>query len=96
MASLLEILSLSPSRFTKKTFLQLLPKVLRTREWITEGISESRARDYQSPFSKMVYDTREEMEKVMGKLSDNSFIREQQKELLAFREKINNLQTQFS
>ncbi|MBL0270285.1 MAG: DUF4954 family protein [Chitinophagaceae bacterium] len=96
LASLLEILSLSPSRFTKKTFLQLLPKVLRTREWITEGISESRARDYQSPFRKMVYDTREEMEKVMGKLSDNSFIREQQKELLAFREKINNLQTQFS
>lgn len=47
-------------------------------------------------FRKMVYDTREEMEKVMGKLSDNSFIREQQKELLAFREKINNLQTQFS
>jgi len=96
LASLLEILSLSPSRFTKKTFLQLLPKVLRIREWITEGISESRARDYQSPFRKMVYDTREEMEKVMGKLSDNSFIREQQKELLAFREKINNLQTQFS
>ena len=96
MASLLEILSLSPSRFTKKTFLQLLPKVLRTREWITEGISESRARDYQSPFRKMVYDTQEEMENVMGKLSDNSFIREQQEELVAFQKKIKTMQTVFS
>lgn len=91
-ASLLEILALTPSRFTKKTFLQLLPKVLRTREWITEGISEARARDYQSPFRKMVYDTQQEMEKVMGKLSDNSFIRDQMRELEAFREKIKNLQ----
>lgn len=95
-ASLLEMLALSPSRFTKKIFLQLLPKALRTREWITDGISEARARDYQSPFRKMVYDTQQEMEKVMGKLSDNSFIREQQEELTAFREKIKNLQTVFS
>jgi Domain of unknown function (DUF4954) len=95
-AALLEILALSPSRFTKKIFLQLLPKALRTREWITEGISEARARDYQSPFRKMVYDTQQEMEKVMGKLSNNSFILEQQEELVAFQEKIKNLQTVFS
>ena len=95
-ASMLEILGLSPSRFTKKIFLQLLPKVLHTREWITKGISEARARDYHSPFRKMVYDTQEEMEKVMGKLSDNSFIREQQEELVAFQKKIKTLQTVFS
>ena len=31
-----------------------------------------RAKDYTNPFRQMVYDTQEEMDKVMGKLVNNS------------------------
>jgi Domain of unknown function (DUF4954) len=86
--SLLEILKLSPARFTKKTFLQLLRQAVTTREWITRNIYGSRAKDYQSEFRKMVYDTEKEMEKVLGKLKDNTFINQQQEELKQFKKQV--------
>ncbi len=67
-ASLLEILKLSPDKFSQKIFLQLLQQSISTKEWMTQNIYESRAKDYHSEFRKMVYDTDEEMEKVLGKL----------------------------
>ena len=39
-----------------------------------EGIYESRAKDYQNKFKKMVYDNDEEMEEVVGSIEDNAFI----------------------
>src|SRR6185436_15628626 len=55
-------------------FADLLKMSLRTREWMVNGIMESRAKDYQNPFRKMVYESDEEMNKVIGKLNENSFI----------------------
>lgn len=94
-ASLLEILKLSPARFTKKIFLQILQQAIDTREWMARHIYESRAKDYINPFRQMVYDTPEEMEKVMGKISENSFILQQQAEAESFREKVNDILLQF-
>ena len=62
-----------------------------TKEWMTRNIFESRAKDYSNPFRKMVYDTEKEMEKVVGKLTDNVFIKEQQAENLAFAKKADNI-----
>jgi len=45
------------------------------------GITESRAKDYSNPFRTMVYETAEEMNKVLGRLEDNSFIQQQMGEL---------------
>ena len=42
-----------------------------------KGIYESREKDYTNPFRKMVYDTKKEMNKVLGKLEDNTFIQQQ-------------------
>jgi hypothetical protein len=86
-ASLLEIIRLSPSRFTKKIFIQLLQKAVAIKEDMLKRITESRAKDYSNPFRKMLYDTEKEMEKVIGTLKDNAFILQQQKEMAAFREK---------
>jgi hypothetical protein len=44
----------------------------------------------------MVYETEKEMEKVIGALKDNSFIKEQQASLSVFREKVNTIKQQFS
>ena len=56
-ASLLEIKKLRPEKFSKKIFHQLLQDAIRTKEWMTRSIYESRAKDYQSEYRKMIYDT---------------------------------------
>jgi hypothetical protein len=55
-----------------------------TMKWINEGIYESRLKDYQNPFRLMVYENGSEMEKVVGKLEDNGFIKMKQEEAKRF------------
>ena len=43
----------------------------------------------------MLYDTQKEMEKVVGKLSDNSFIKQQEKELKEFQKLVNEIEKRF-
>lgn len=94
-ASLLEVLKISSARFTKKLFLQLLQEATATKERMTANIYDTRAKDYTNPFRQMVYDTQEEMDKVMGKLVNNSFILEQKAETVLFTEKVKKLADQF-
>jgi hypothetical protein len=94
-ASLMEVLKLSPSRFSKKFFLDLLQQAVTTKEWMVKGIYDSRAKDYNNPFRKMVYETEKEMEKVTGVLKDNNFIKEQRAALEIYREKANAILQQF-
>jgi hypothetical protein len=94
-ACLLEVTGLSPAKLNKKIFAGLLQEALTTRQWMTASIYTSRAKDYSSPFRKMVYDTEKEMEQVIGKLADNSFIRQQEEELTAFTEKIRQVKKTF-
>ncbi len=75
--SLLEILDITPRQFTPALLKELLQQLLVTRSWMVKGIYESRAKDYTNPFRKMVYQTNNEMNRVLGKLEDNSFIQEQ-------------------
>ena len=62
---------------------------------MNDGIYASRAKDYQNEFKKMVYDNEAEMEEVVGKLDDNSFIRQQEIELQAFRSSVESVITKF-
>jgi Domain of unknown function (DUF4954) len=75
--SLLEILNITPRQFTPSLLKELLQQALHTKEWMCKGIFDSRAKDYSNPFRKMIYDTNEEMNKVLGRLEDNSFIQQQ-------------------
>ena len=85
---MLEIRGLEPNKFNQKMFLELLQQSISTKEWMVEGIYESRAKDYANPFRKMVYDTKKEMEKVVGRIEDNTFIQQQLKELDQFKKKV--------
>jgi hypothetical protein len=95
IASLFEITGIPLSKFTKKAFKQLLQKAMITREWMVENIYESRAKDYESEFRKMVYESEKEMEKVIGKLKDNSFILQQKQELQSFKNKTEAIAKKF-
>jgi hypothetical protein len=88
LASLLEIINIPREKFSKKIFHQLLQQAITTKEWMTSCIYESRAKDYQSAYRKMVYDTQKEMEKVIGRLKDNAFISQQQEELKQFKKQV--------
>jgi len=94
-ASLLEVLQLSSKKFSKKIFISLLQQAVVTKEWMTKGIYESRAKDYNNPFRQMVYETEQEMEKVIGKLKDNSFIAQKQQEAVAFAKQVTSIIQQF-
>lgn len=79
--SLLEIKDITPKQFTSSYFKTLLQQAIKTKDWICKGIYNSREKDYTNPYRKMVYETNEEMNKVLGRLEDNTFIQDQLKEL---------------
>lgn len=93
-ASLLEVNALQPSSLPNK-LKDLLEQAVTTREWMMKNIYDSRSKDYQSNFRKMVYDNDREMEEVIGKLDDNVFIRQQQQELQRFRESAERITKMF-
>jgi hypothetical protein len=86
--SLLEVLNITPRQFTPELLKQLLQQFLTTRTWMCKGIYDSRAKDYSNPFRKMVYETNEEMNKVLGRLEDNSFIQQQMAALDAMKKEV--------
>ena len=58
---------------------------------MTAGIFKAREKDYTNPFRKMVYDNNEEMNEVLGKLEDNSFIQSQYEALDEMKKQIKDL-----
>lgn len=79
-----------------ETMRQLLQQALAVKTWMTEGIYDSRAKDYKNPFRKMVYETTAEMNKVLGKLEDNSFIKQEKAALEQYKKTIASLSKKFS
>lgn len=95
-AALLELLSISKNDFTPELFSHLLDEALSTKEWMVHNIHQSRAKDYQNEFRKMVYDSVEEMERVIGKLDENTFILQQQAELDQLQVSVSDLKQRFA
>lgn len=66
-------------------------KALRTREWMTKKIYESREKDYTNPFRKMIYHSEEQMNAVNGKLEDDPFIRSELMEFHQFKNTVDRV-----
>ena len=96
IASLFDIYKIDKEDFTPEFLIHLFSEFLATKEWMVKNIVESKAKDYKNPFRKMVYDSAEEMENVVGRLEDNPFINEQTKELSEIKQKVAALITAFS
>ncbi|MGV3527468.1 MAG: DUF4954 family protein [Flavisolibacter sp.] len=84
-ASLLEITGTAHGELTSEKLGDLVQHAIATKEWMVENISQSRAKDYENPYRRMVYENDAEMEAVLGKLQDNTFILQQQEELAALK-----------
>jgi hypothetical protein len=95
LASLSEITGMNLKKLDKLQLESLLHEFISTKQWMANGIYQSRAKDYESSYRTMVYDTKAEMDKVMGSLASNSFIKQQQEELALWQEKITKLRKTF-
>ena len=95
LASLSEITGINLKKLDDHQFINLLNGMVATKEWLTRGIHDSRAKDYTSPYRKMVYESIGEMNEVLGKLEENSFIKQQIAELQAFKKEIQVLKKKF-
>ena len=95
-AALSELLGISLKKINKQQFNSLLDGMISTKEWMAKGIYDSKAKDYSNPYRKMVYDTTAEMNAVIGKLEDNSFIKDQVAELKVYKKEIAAFKKQFA
>ena len=95
-ASLLEVLRIDKASFTSSLFASLLQQAAETKKWMVEKIYDSRAKDYNSEFRKMMYGSEAEMEAVVGKLDDNVFINQQQQELKNMQSSIDAILSRFN
>lgn len=75
-------------KFESAEWINLLKNGLRTRKWLLDNTFESRKKDYTNPFRKMMYDSDAEMEKVLGNLQDNEFLKHETKECEAFEQQV--------
>ena len=91
MAALQQVHGLHLKKIKPADMQQLLQQSVAVKTWMTEGIYISRAKDYKNPFRKMVYETTAEMNKVLGKLEDNSFIKQEKAALEEYKKTIASL-----
>jgi hypothetical protein len=88
LAALKQVLGLNIKKMNKKDFKNLLLESVATKAWMTKGIYDSRAKDYANPYRQMVYESKTEMNKVTGSLSQNAFIKQQTEALDSYKSEI--------
>ena len=91
VAALLEIEHVSLEDLTATKLSSLFRGHLATNEKVFQGIVQSREKDMTNPFRKMVYANEKEMESVLGKMADNSFVREKDMERKELSTRIENI-----
>jgi hypothetical protein len=84
------------AQMTAQEWKNLLEEGLKTRDWLSANIFESRKKDYTNPFRKMMYDNEIEMEKVLGKLDENEFLLKEKQEFEKFKTEISTSKKIFS
>jgi len=92
ISSLLELEDISLKKISKERFISWIKESKSTKKWMVDSIESSRKKDYTNPFRKMMYDTQEELDQVIGKFEDNVFIKSQKKELQAFNKLMKDLE----
>lgn len=96
VASIMEIEGIKKRAFTALKLIDLLKQFLEINERVLNGIIQTREKDMNNPFRKMIYDNDQEQEKVLGKLGDNSFIREKKVERKHFITSVNSILSQIT
>ncbi len=83
--------TISCEKIDKDYLKNLFQQTLETKVWITERVYSSKEKDYKNAFKNMVYDTKDEMESVLGAFESNTFIIQQNEELNSFTRQVKEL-----
>ena len=73
------------------TLINLLKESMDTRKWMVTNIFSSREKDYTNAFRLMVYANAEEMDKVIGSIDDNQFIKQEEAALHRYLENVEKI-----
>jgi hypothetical protein len=95
LAALRQVTGATLRKTGPKGFAALLRQAIATRDWMTREIFASREKDYSNPFRKMVYETTEEMDAVIGRLENNSFIKQENEAAKKYRRDVNKMLQRF-
>jgi hypothetical protein len=95
LASLSELTGMD-TKLTRERIISLLMESKQTIQWLTDGIYQSRLKDYQNPFRRMVYADEAEMNLVMGSLENNSFMKAKKEECSQFIQMVDTLISRLS
>ncbi len=91
LSALKEVHGIQLKKIDAFSFKNLLLQSVVTKEWMTKGIYDSRAKDYTNPFRKMTYESIAEMDNVTGALKDNSFIMQETEVLARYKKELNGV-----
>ncbi len=94
--SLLLLYQISIDELTPARIKQILEKVKTTAQWLLNNAFQSRKKDYTNPFRKMTYENDQEMEAVLGKVEDNSFLIDFQKQVNSLQQEIETIQSKLT
>jgi hypothetical protein len=83
------------TNITGKEFNQLLTQAEQIQGSINNRIRQSRMKDYENEFRKMVYANEAEMKAVLGDPEQNAFLLQQQKETVQLKKTIQQIRKQF-
>lgn len=88
LGSFFELEGISPAEMDQTRLRDIIAEHRQTRQWMFDSVSASREKDYTNPFRRMMYDTQEELDEVIGRFEDNSFIQDQKKALETFSRRL--------
>jgi hypothetical protein len=63
-------------------------EAVRIQQYVREQTYESRRKDFDSPFRRMVYDSEEQMAAVLGSAEENGFVQQVRRETEAFEARV--------
>ena len=91
LATLCDLRGLEPGGLDRAAWKNCLARAVDTQHKIAEQTLLSRTKDYSNPFRTGLFESKEEMEAVFGRLEENDFIRQMSAETHDFRLRVEKL-----
>jgi hypothetical protein len=88
LGTLLDINGIALEELDGERWCEYLDRAAATRDALAERTHASRAKDYVGPFRQITFDSRAEMDAVLGPIDANSFIKQMHSEAEHFRQDV--------
>lgn len=94
LASLLEVNELTTEQLDRATWSSFLDRAVVLRRQMVERTTASRSKDFTAPFRQITFDSKAEMEAVLGTVEDNDFVKQTRVEAESFGRDVETVKQQ--